>query len=93
MIAWLTTYPNPRVRAYGENAGQRGWRLHAVRVETGQETHRELRRLRALCGVFPAHGWGLDMFVDEECDRCWRAVEKAGDETAMEALRKLKSGR
>ena len=29
---WLTTAPNPRSPATGHNAGQRGWKLHAVRA-------------------------------------------------------------
>lgn len=30
MIHWLTTSPNPKSSARGCDAGQRGWRLHAV---------------------------------------------------------------
>lgn len=29
-IQWITTAPNPRTRATGYDAGQRGWKLHAV---------------------------------------------------------------
>lgn len=91
MIHWLTTLPNPR-RGYrphrhGADQGQIGWRLHAVRVEGEVSTMKEIRFTRALCGLQPVHGWGVDLFIDEECSRCWAAVEKAADEVAMEALR------
>lgn len=60
---WVTTAPNPR-RAMGQDEGQRGWRLHAV--ATGKE--------RAACGLRAAHGWGFDLFIDRECQRCAAAV-------------------
>lgn len=76
MIHWLTTAPNPKSPATGYDAGQRGWRLHAVEApdnfkfsEFNATTH------PALCGVRPAHGWSLDMFIDRRCVRCER---KAG---------------
>ena len=69
MIHWLTTAPNPSSAATGINAGQRGWKLHAVE---GPENARfeELKFKPALCGLRPAHGWGLDMFIEDHCTRC-----------------------
>lgn len=68
-IEWLTTAPNPRSPATGYDAGQRGWRLHAVETN-GCDTFRQIRCFRALCGLTPAHGWGLDMFIETRCKRC-----------------------
>ena len=68
-IQWLTTSPNPRSAATGHDAGQRGWRLHAVEADENQK-FTEIRGRRALCGVLPRHGWGLDMFVEDRCKRC-----------------------
>ena len=69
MIHWLTTAPNPRAAATGFDAGQRGWRLHAV--EGGENaTFTELRHASALCGLWPRHGWSLDLFIDQKCKRC-----------------------
>lgn len=72
-IYWLTTMPNPRARNSGYDAGQRGWKLHAV--ESKSDSFKETRWTRALCGVLPAHGWGLDMFIEDECKRCLRRLD------------------
>lgn len=72
MIHWLTTAPNPISPSTGYDAGQKGWRLHAVNTEATKFS--ELRYgKRALCGVLPAHGWSMDMFIEDKCKRC---VEK-----------------
>lgn len=67
-IQWLTTAPNPRCPATGYDAGQRGWRLHAV--ETDSNSFKEIRGVAAICGLVPSHGWGLDMFIEDKCKRC-----------------------
>lgn len=69
MIHWLTTEPNPRSPATRHDAGQRGWRRHAVEAPDAA-TFIDLRHRAALCGLRPRHGWGLDMFIDEDCTRC-----------------------
>lgn len=28
----------------------------------------------AACGLRPAHGWGLDMFIKDKCARCRRVL-------------------
>jgi len=72
-VQWLTTGVNPSVRATGSDAGTRGWRLHAV--EAGSDESIAAVRVRpAVCGLVPAHGWGLDLFVDRKCARCARAL-------------------
>lgn len=53
---WLTTEPNPLTPATGPDAGQRGWRLHAVRADDS-ESFKAIRRRRAACGLLPRHGW------------------------------------
>lgn len=65
---WLTTSPNPRSSAMGVNAGQRGWRLHAVKASP--EDNCSAVRGAALCGIRPRYGWGFDLFVDDKCVRC-----------------------
>ncbi len=66
---WLTTAANPHVRHYGPDDGQRGWRTHAV-LATPATTFESVRYVAAACGLLPAHGWGMYMFVDRPCARC-----------------------
>lgn len=66
---WLTTAPNPRSAATGCDAGQRGWKLHAVKAQEGDK-FTDLGRRVALCGMRPRHGWSLDLFVEDRCSRC-----------------------
>lgn len=73
---WVTTEPNPRSPATGHAAGQRGWKLHYV--PSDEETFVGLRYTAALCGLRPRHGWGLDMFIEDKCARCLRALKKEG---------------
>ena len=85
-LQWLTTTPHPTKPAHthGADAGQTGWKLHLV--ETGQSTRTRHVRSHpaiidvssALCGLRPAHGWGLDLFIADECMRCIKAAEKRG---------------
>lgn len=75
MTQWLTTAPNPRSRGTGVDAGQRGWRLHAV-MASESETFAELKFRVAACGLRPRHGWGLDMFIEAHCARCEAALAK-----------------
>lgn len=89
MITWLTTSPNPRSPATGYDAGQRGWRLHAIPVDSEEQNFKEIRFNQALCGLSAAHGWNLDMFIDTPCARCLKIVEKQNDEQALDSLNKL----
>lgn len=73
---WLTTAPNPRTPATGHDAGQRGWRLHAVEAPPGAKFS-EIKRVPAACGLRPRHGWSLDQFIEDRCEKCVRALEKA----------------
>jgi len=80
-MQWLTTSPNPRAHAVGVDAGQRGWRLHAVIVPSTAPTPVTFQALRwesALCGLRPAHGWGLDMFIEDRCKRCEARAARLG---------------
>lgn len=77
---WLTTAPNPNSRpgtpSWNDyDQGQRGWRLHAVRAST-TETFPQVSGRQALCGLRPAHGWDLDLFIDPDakCLRCKKAL-------------------
>lgn len=80
----VTTAPNPRSSQMGFDAGQRGWRLHMVQgVET--DNFSDLPR-KALCGVRAAHGWSLDLFIDQECERCTKAFARLQDRRCAYAL-------
>lgn len=68
-IHWLTTQANPNRPATGFDAGQTGWRLHALDV-TDDALFSEIRRTRSICGLMPRHGWSLDLFIDRKCERC-----------------------
>lgn len=84
-FAWLTTAPSGRSHTHGADAGQTGWRLHLVAVG-GMSTLADLERRPALCGRRPGLGWGLDMFIDQECERCReRAIALRVDEIKHEA--------
>jgi len=74
-FAWCTTSPNPRSPQTGYDAGQRGWRLHAVPMQDGEE-YQAYKRRPALCGLWPRHGWGVDLFIEDECARCSAAMDK-----------------
>lgn len=63
-IHWLTTAPNPRSPATGSDAGQRGWKLHAVNADD------DIGPRAAACGLKPRHGWSLDMFIKDKCCKC-----------------------
>lgn len=70
---WLTTSPTGRTHTCTIDCGQTGWRLHAVQAEES-EPSAQLGRRRAACGLVPASGWGLDLFIDQRCRRCERAL-------------------
>ena len=78
-VHWLTTAPNPRAPAAGYDAGQRGWRLHAV-VADDSQAFKELGRganvAPSACGLRPRHGWSLDLFIEDKCARCLRKVKE-----------------
>lgn len=91
---WLTTSPNPRVRGYGTDDGQRGWRTHAVQAADG-DTFEQVKHLAAACGQRARHGWGMDMFIELKCAKCVRALTKVtgvNPETGREqAIRRILS--
>lgn len=71
---WLTTVPSGRAHTHGADDGQTGWRVHCVAV--GSRTRlSELRDQPALCGLIPRTGWGMDLFIEEECARCARRAD------------------
>lgn len=68
-IYWINTRPSPYTPATGHDAGQKGWKLHAVEAESDQSFN-EIRGRRALCGLLPRWGWSLDAFIEDKCERC-----------------------
>lgn len=77
---WCTTTPNPRSPSTGWDAGQRGWRLHLVPKDQPQHWYYGKYKAPSLCGIRARHGWGLDMFIEDECERCTAIAEKRGIE-------------
>jgi len=71
---WLTTQPNPNSSATGVNAGQRGWKTHAVISEPSENFIKDIKRRQAICGLRPRHGWGLDLFIEDKCERCLKRI-------------------
>ena len=68
-LTWLSTNDKN-----GGGPWQTGSKEHAVPLEQGENesstTAISLGRRRALCGLRPRHGWGVDLFIDEKCKRC-----------------------
>lgn len=73
---WLTTAPGDSSKTHSADQGQRGWKLHLVYVPDFNNPARKLRGLRAVCGLRPYKGWGLDMFIEDRCSRCDAWVDK-----------------
>jgi hypothetical protein len=78
-IVWLNTAPDPRRPATGFDAGRSSWKYHAVRGDEKMKIS-ALRWERTLCGVLPAHGYDLDLFIpllpEYQCRKCLRAYAK-----------------
>ena len=68
-ITWVTTNDKN-----GGGPWQSGWKEHAVPLADSEEEKNmafsSLGKRRALCGLRPRHGWGIDLFIDEKCKRC-----------------------
>ena len=77
---WATTEPNPRRhRTFNGDDGVTGWKLHFI-PEEQDYIGRKYGKAKALCGLRAKHGWGIDLFVEDECSRCakaYAAIEKA----------------
>lgn len=73
-LQWLTTRANPRSPATSYDAGQRGWKLHAV--ETSNDSFEQSRYQRAACGMMAVHGWSLDLFIEDRCTACERITKR-----------------
>lgn len=71
-IAWLVTMP--KFRSLGDMTSG-GWKLHAV-PGADKMTEEETNRKRSLCGIRAAHGWAIDLFIEDECERCRRILDK-----------------
>lgn len=71
MIHWLTTL-SPKLAFTHAPSAITGWKLHAVEA-SDDASLTEIGRRRALCGLRPRHGWTVDLFIEERCQRCERA--------------------
>ena len=72
---WLSTNDKN-----GGGPWQSSWRHHAVPLEENENenitTFAQLGKRRALCGLRPRHGWGMDLFLDTNCKRCEAKLAK-----------------
>lgn len=59
--------------SYSVQGVPRAWKLHAVRAKA-TDTGRDVRFRRAACGLRTARGWTIDLFVEQRCSRCLRAL-------------------
>jgi hypothetical protein len=67
-VTWISTNDKN-----GGGPWQSGWKEHAVPLLDGEDENMSsvaLGKRRALCGLRPRHGWGIDLFIDEKCKRC-----------------------
>lgn len=77
-VGWYTTAPHPCKRAHAHCAdqGQIGWRLHLVIGDSKRLGDKHRSAPPALCGLRPAHGWAMDLFIDAPCNRCLKLAVK-----------------
>ena len=78
LARWMTTQPHPTRPAHtdGYDQGQTGWKLHVIYGPEKKLFDRPYAK--ALCGLRPANGWGLDLYIDDLCTRCLAAAVKRG---------------
>lgn len=76
-IEWLTIATNPiRVRR-GFDGGRSSWKLHAVRLEDDQQRFSDIPKgTEAVCGIWPAWGFDLNVFITDRCKKCERILAK-----------------
>jgi hypothetical protein len=72
-IQWLTFAPSGKSHTHSADDGVTGWRLHAI-AATDKTTMGELGRKAAICGRRPKTGWNLDLFIEQKCSRCEKAL-------------------
>ena len=69
-IQWLTTGVNPRIGVV------RGWKCHGVWANNSFE---EIRYSKAICGQRAVHGWEMDLFIVDKCEKCLLKYNKTLD--------------
>ena len=82
---WLTFAPNPRASQGGYDASRKAWKLHATVAEP-TDTFDMLKGQRTLCGRVPAHGYDLDLFVEDKCERCVAVMKKIRHDRAIDHI-------
>ena len=82
---WLTFAPNPRASQGGYDASRKAWKLHATVAEP-TDTFDMLKGQRTLCGRVPAHGYDLDLFVEDKCERCQAILKRIRGNRAIDHL-------
>jgi hypothetical protein len=76
LYEWLCT-ESPKLAYTQAPSAVSGWKLHAVPMPAGKDhSLRAIGRRTAACGLQPAHGWAVDLFIEDHCKRCERALQK-----------------
>jgi hypothetical protein len=71
--------PNPRTPQTNPDAGNTGWKLHLVDLDSLYQSHPKAPIYgSSLCGLKARFGWGLDLFVEDICARCAARASKLG---------------
>lgn len=82
-MEWRTTAPDPHRVSFTMDKGQRGWKLHLVKLgKLTSPLHGGIDVSRALCGLVPSHGWCLDLFIEDRCSVCVRIAARAADHSS-----------
>ena len=91
-IHWRTTYPSGRAHTHGADDGVTGWKLHAVPSPAEHITVNSNRYFNpALCGMVPGTGlWGMDLFIEDKCSRCAKALLKLSQDVQTQAEESFK---
>lgn len=82
-LHWLTTSPHPwrPAHTHGADQGQVGWKRHAVVTEETEFS--KIKRAPSLCGLRAKHGWGLDLFIEDECSKCCAKIDASAELPAL----------
>jgi hypothetical protein len=83
-IEWLTIATNRSRVKRGFDGGRSSWKLHAVRLEDDQQKFSDIPNgTETVCGIRPAWGFDLNVFITDSCKRCERIFSKASIGTKL----------
>jgi len=91
-LHFMTTVSSGKSKTHGADDGVTGWKLHLVDLAGAVNATARTKygpvvtpHVRAFCGLYPKLGWGIDLFIEDKCERCIKKAEKLGiDWTTIE---------